>query len=322
MTDRKVVLVTGASSGIGRAIAMSLYQKGFWVFGTSRNPTVDKIDGFDMISLDVCNCQSVDRCVQTVLNQTGRLDVLVNNAGYFGPFGAVEEISLADAKNVFETNFFGMVRLINAILPAMRRQRRGHIINISSIAGVASPPIYAHYAATKHAVKGYSEALRYEVKHLNIKVACIEPGYYKTNLHNTKTPPQNLIKDYQIQRNNTSQAMDLYIAQGGDPNEVAQTVLKLVMSSSPPLQNLVGFDGHVIAWLKNYAPTWFFEQLGRWLFNLDNDAPLSAKTIAFLASYVRFCVAHRKTIFLGMGGCLITVLSSKFFLRRWSGRTK
>jgi len=160
MSNQKVVLITGASSGVGQATAGLLSQKGYQVFGTSRNHAgAAATPGVEMLSLDVRTDDSVTACVKAVIDATGRIDVLVNNAGY-ELAGAVEEISLAEARSQFETNFFGVVKMVHAVLPSMRQQKQGRIINVSSFAGLSSIPFMGIYSASKFALEGYTDALR------------------------------------------------------------------------------------------------------------------------------------------------------------------
>ncbi|MCA2282560.1 SDR family NAD(P)-dependent oxidoreductase, partial [Mycobacterium avium] len=157
MTHRSpVVLVTGASSGIGRAVAKAFAAKGFEVFGTTRNPrTAEPIPGVELVELDVTDAASVDAAVKSVIERTGRIDILVNNAGS-GILGAAEESSVAQAQRLIDTNFLGLVRLTNAVLPYLRAQGGGRVINIGSVLGFLPQPYGALYAGSKHAVEGYS----------------------------------------------------------------------------------------------------------------------------------------------------------------------
>jgi NAD(P)-dependent dehydrogenase (short-subunit alcohol dehydrogenase family) len=203
MSERKIVLVTGASSGIGQAIARLLAQKGFIVFGTSRNPSDgEKRSGIEVLPLEVRSEDSVQACVNAVLTKAGRLDILINNAGY-ELAGAIEDTSIAEAKSQFETNFFGVMRLVNAVLPLMRQQRSGQIINIGSIVGVVPVPFLGAYSASKFAVEGYTEILRHEVRPLNIRVSLVEPGFIKTNLASNRQYAANRIRDYDPWRQRT-----------------------------------------------------------------------------------------------------------------------
>ena len=180
MSHQRVVLITGASSGVGQATARLLAQQGRKVFGTSRAPTsAEPVGNLTMVALDVRSDASVAACVNAVSSQAGGADVLVNNAGYeLG--GALEEHSIDEAKAQFETNFFGIVRMTKAVLPLMRRQKEGQIVNISSLSGLAPIPFMGMYSASKWAVDGYTEALRMELKPLNIRVSQIEPGFLKS----------------------------------------------------------------------------------------------------------------------------------------------
>jgi len=179
---KKVALVTGASSGIGESAAVLLKNDGFVVYGAARR--VEKMEalklkGIEIISLDVTNEESMVNCVNTILEKEGRLDVLVNNAGY-GSYGAVEDVSLEEARRQFEVNIFGLARLTQLVLPKMREHGFGRIINISSMGGKVFTPFGAWYHATKHALEGWSDCLRLEVKQFGIDVSVIEPGGIKT----------------------------------------------------------------------------------------------------------------------------------------------
>jgi NAD(P)-dependent dehydrogenase (short-subunit alcohol dehydrogenase family) len=178
--DTRVVLITGASSGIGQACARHLARQGYRVFGTSRRPEGVTGEPFEMIPMDVTDDDSVRRGVEEVLRRAGRLDVLVNNAG-FGIAGAVEDTSVEEAREQMETNFFGVLRLCRAVLPIMRAQGSGTIVIIGSLAGRIALPFQGLYSASKFALEGLSEALRMEVRPLGIQVVLIEPGDTRTN---------------------------------------------------------------------------------------------------------------------------------------------
>lgn len=196
MAENRVVLITGASSGFGLETARILLGRGFKVYGTSRNPAASHQEpGVGMVELDVNSDNSVQSGVTELLDETGRLDVLVNNAGY-ALTGGAEETSIEEAKAQLETDFFGPVRTTKAILPAMRKQGSGQIINISSLAAVLPVPFEGYYSAAKAALLAWSEALRHEVKSLGIKVSVIEPGFFKTNLGNSRRVTKNTIADY------------------------------------------------------------------------------------------------------------------------------
>ena len=184
MSEKQVVLITGISSGIGQATARLLAERDFSIFGTARNLSgVEAIPGVEVLPLDVRSDESVNTCVDTALKRAGRLDILVNNAGY-GLSGAVEEVAVEEAKAQFETNFFGVVRMVKRVLPIMRRQGSGQIINISSGLGLVALPFIGFYSSSKFALEGYTEALRHEVKPFKIKVSLVEPGFVHTQFRN------------------------------------------------------------------------------------------------------------------------------------------
>src|SRR3954471_23548480 len=172
---KPVALVTGASSGIGKAAALALVQAGFEVIGTSRNTAqVTPQRGVTFLDLDVSSGESVSTLVRGVIERFGRIDVLVNKAGT-GAAGAAEESSVAQDQRVFDINFFGLIRMTKAVLPHMRAQGRGRIINISSVLGLVPAPYMASYAATKHAIEGYSESVDHEVREHGVRVLLVEP---------------------------------------------------------------------------------------------------------------------------------------------------
>ncbi|MCY1065034.1 SDR family NAD(P)-dependent oxidoreductase [Nannocystis sp. RBIL2] len=181
MREGTVVLITGASSGFGEAAARLLAARGpYRVFGTSRRAAGDDtLGGAEMLPLDVRSDASVAACVDAVMQRAGRIDVLVNNAGYTLA-GAVEETAIDEAKAQFDTNFFGMARMVRAVLPVMRAQGGGRIVNVSSLAGLVGVPFHAHDSASKFAIEGLSEGLRQEVRRFGIHVSLIEPGDFKT----------------------------------------------------------------------------------------------------------------------------------------------
>src|SRR5689334_15974645 len=177
----KIALVTGASSGIGKATAERLARAGYKVYGTSRRGAQTRETGFEMLPLDVTRDDSVAMAVNELIRREGRIDLLVNNAGFGVAPGGAEESSIEQARSIFETNFFGIIRMTRAVLPHMREQRSGRIINIGSVLGFLPMPYGALYAATKHAIEGYSESLDHELRTIGIRVAVIEPAYIKTS---------------------------------------------------------------------------------------------------------------------------------------------
>ena len=269
MSSSKVILVTGASSGNGQATAQLLSQQGHSVFGTSRNPaTAEKMPHVAMVALDVCSNDSVEACVRTILDEAGRLDVVVNNAGYeLG--GALEELSLDEAQAQFATNFFGVVRVVKAVLPAMRQQQRGHIVNISSLAGLAPAPFLGMYSASKFALEGYSEALRHELEPFAIHVSLVEPGFLKTPLMNKRELAGQPIREYAPWRQRALGAIREYEDKGPGPELVARTVLKIIESRTPRLRYAIGQQARLISRLRRFLPEAAFERGTRRTFHLD-----------------------------------------------------
>ena len=192
-----------------------------------------------MIALDVDSDNSVQNGVKELLDETARLDVLLNNAGYVLTGGA-EETSIAEAKAQLETDFFGPVRMAKAVLPTMRKQGSGQIISISSLAALLPVPFEGYYAAAKAALLAWSEALRHEVKSLGIKVSVIEPGFFKTNLGNTRKIAKSTIRDYDELRQRATAALDNDFENGADPKIVADTVLRIITSKNPRLEYAIG----------------------------------------------------------------------------------
>jgi NAD(P)-dependent dehydrogenase (short-subunit alcohol dehydrogenase family) len=269
MSEQKVVLVTGSSSGNGQAIARLLAQRGFTVFGTSRNPSsVQTVPGVEVLSLDVRLDESVTACVNTLLKKAGRMDILVNNAGYILG-GAIEEPTLEQAKAQFETNFFGVVRMVKAVLPIMRRQGKGQIINISSAVGLAPLPFVGFYSASKFATEGYTEALRHEVKPFQIRVSLVEPGFIKTNLFRNTQYGTDRISNYDPWRQRASEAQRQYVEKALEPTQVAECVLHVIESKSPKLRYTVGKDASRVFRLRRLLPESLFEQGVRRFLHLD-----------------------------------------------------
>ena len=243
------VLVTGASSGIGQATARLLSGRGFTVFGTARKPAASKDGDIRMVPLDVRSDDSVRACVAKV----GRVDVLVNNAGY-SLTGAAEETSVDEAKAQFETNFFGLMRMVNAVLPAMRAARTGKIINISSLAGNTAIPFSGFYSASKFAVEGYSEALWYELRPFGISVSLVEPGFVNTPIGESSPGAAHPLPAYDATRKQMLTAFGKALAGGIAADEVARTVLAIVERSSPALRNPVGSQATWLPRIRSVVP--------------------------------------------------------------------
>jgi NAD(P)-dependent dehydrogenase (short-subunit alcohol dehydrogenase family) len=270
MADSKVTLVTGASSGIGRAIASLLAGRGHRVFGTSRNPAQRSgPEGVEMLELDVRSDESVARCVAEVMKRAGRLDVLVNNAG-FGYTGAVEETTIEDAKGQFETNFFGTVRMVKAALPVMRGQGGGWIINITSLADRIAAPLAAFYSASKAAARNYSQSLRYEVRNFGIRVSVVEPGFIRTDFFEAKKTGAEM-KEYASMRRRLLEKNRKAIERGADPMVVARRVLKIIDSNSPPFMHIVPFSARLLACMVTILRLRLVEFLVRKALGLDKQ---------------------------------------------------
>lgn len=270
----RTALVTGTSSGFGKAIASLLSKNGFNVFGTSRNASGDMADGVRTLRLDVTSDQSAHECVQEVLALAGRVDALVNNAGTLTT-GAIEEFSIEEAKSQFETNFFGVARMTKEVLPIMRRQKEGQIINISSVGGLLPSPFEGFYIASKHAIEGYTESLRLEVKALGIKVSLVEPGFFKTGLFGAEMPTKSHIETYDAERNNASLVREVEHRQKAlNPTIVAEVVLRILNSRSPRIRYAVGREKGAIR-MKALVPEGMYENFTRRHWKLDQPAPAS-----------------------------------------------
>lgn len=269
MKEEKVALVTGASSGIGRAVALLLSRNGFRVFGTTRrsSPPGNLRGDVEWVQLDVRDDTSVESCVRTVLEQGGRIDALVNNAGYT-LVGAQEETSIEEAKQLFETNFFGVLRMTRAVLPAMRKQASGRIVNIGSMVGFLPAPYQGIYAATKHALEGYSESLDHEVRRLGIRASVVEPGFTRTEIDKNAAVVRDQLSPYQAERLHVLEAIKANNEQGRRPEEVAQVVLTALTRRSPRARYLVGTEAKLVAGLRSLAPARLFDRALRKQFKL------------------------------------------------------
>ena len=236
----KVALVTGASSGIGEATAERLAKAGYKVYGTSRRGAQAGQRSFEMLPLDVTSDESVEAAVSEVMRRDGRIDLLVNNAGFgVAPAGA-EESSIDQARSIFETNFFGLVRMTRAVVPHMRRQGSGRIINIGSVLGFLPMPYGALYAATKHAVEGYSESLDHELRTRGIRVSVIEPAYTKTPFDANFLEPDAKLDEYREVRAAVNKRVKEVMATADQPGVVADAVLKAASAARPKLRYTAG----------------------------------------------------------------------------------
>jgi NAD(P)-dependent dehydrogenase (short-subunit alcohol dehydrogenase family) len=263
--DQKVALITGCSSGFGLLTAVDMARSGFRVVATMRNlgkrEALDKAAkdagvALDVRALDITKFETLDAFVADVVRDFGRIDVLVNNAG-FSVSGFAEDLTLAEIKLNFETNFFGHVAMTKAVLPVMRKQKSGHIIMVSSMAGLIAQPVVSTYCATKHALEGWSEAVRIETHSLGIRIVLVEPGAFATNIweenvimgeHCTSPESPNLERSLRFRdfvRNNVAKA---------DAREVSQLIVRVAQDPNPKLRYLIGRDAHAAYWMKRITP--------------------------------------------------------------------
>jgi len=257
--DPGVALVTGASSGIGHATAEALHKAGYRVFGTSRRPASESADGMAMLTCDVTNDASVAKLVDDVLGKAGRIDLLVNNAGV-GLLGGAEESSMAQAQALFDVNVFGVLRITNAVLPVMRRQGNGRIINLSSVLGLIPAPYAALYAATKHAIEGYSESLDHELRTFGIRVVLVEPAYTRTSFEENLVRPDRLLDMYGAARAGVDAVMKKAIEAGDAPDVVAKTILEAATAATPKRCYAAGKMARQVSLLRRFVPAFAFDR--------------------------------------------------------------
>jgi NAD(P)-dependent dehydrogenase (short-subunit alcohol dehydrogenase family) len=252
--EGSVALVTGASSGIGEATAKRLATAGYKVYGTSRRGAQSGQRSFAMLPLDVTRDESVEAAVKELIRQEGRIDLLVNNAGFgVAPAGA-EESSIDQAKAIFETNFFGLIRMTRAVVPHMRRQGNGRIINIGSVLGFLPMPYGALYAATKHAVEGYSESLDHELRTRGVRVSVIEPAYTKTQFDANFLAPDSKLDEYREVRALLRKVLKEVMATADEPTVVADVVLEAAIADRPKLRYVAGRLANRLWLLRRFAP--------------------------------------------------------------------
>lgn len=258
----KVVLITGGSSGIGKSIGEFLVDKKFIVYGTSRNPEKYKGSKFPILALDVKANTTIISTVNAIIEKEGRLDVVINNAGA-GITGPIEEIPEEEIKNNFETNFFGPLNVIKAVLPQMRNQNSGLIINITSIAGYMGLPYRGVYSASKGALELITEAFRMELKDFNIEMTNIAPGDFATNIAAGRYHAP-LLKDspYKKPYGNTLDLMNTHVDHGSDPNLMAKAVYDVINTTKPKVHYKVGeFMQKFSIVLKRILPSKVYEKL-------------------------------------------------------------
>jgi short-subunit dehydrogenase len=260
-----VVLVTGASSGIGKAVAEHLAGMGYKVYGTSRSADNGKVvyqgngsnqgvKGFvKLVRLDVCDDSSAEQAVQYILDAESRIDILVNNAG-FGLSGAIEETTSAEVYSQFNTNFFGMHRMCRQVLPVMRKQGKGLIINIGSVAGLFGIPYQSMYSASKYAVEAYTEALRMEVREFGIRAVVVEPGDTKTGFTEHRFFSKESKESAYKKSKGSIEKMMKDEQNGAGPEQIAKIVGKLTAGKNPPIRVTAGWMYKVFVFLKRILP--------------------------------------------------------------------
>src|SRR5205823_11058423 len=250
----KIALVTGASSGIGKATAERLAMAGYKVYGTSRRGAGAGQRSYEMLPLDVISDESVEAAVAEVMRIDGRIDLLVNNAGFSTAPAAAEESSIEQAWSIFDTNFFGIVRMTRAVVPHMRHRESGRIINIGSVLGLLPMPYGALSAATKHAIEGYSESLDHELRTWGIRVSVIEPAYTKTHFEANFLEPDAKLDEYREVRAAVNKRVKEVMAAADQPSVVADVVLQAASAARPKLRYTAGGLASRLRLLRRFAP--------------------------------------------------------------------
>lgn len=269
MTTKRVALVTGASSGIGKASATKLLAAGFTVYGTSRRGALAGTHPFPLLTLDVTDDASVEAAIDELLRLEGRIDLLVNNAGFGVAPAAAEESSLDQARLIFDTNFLGIVRLTRAVVPHMRRRGSGRIINIGSILGIVPLPYVALYAASKHAVEGYTGALDHELRTQGIRVSVIEPAYIKTEFEANNIEPDARLEEYDLIRAKLTKVVSKAMAEAESPEVVADVVVKAAEDLRPKVRYTAGTLAAKLNFLLKFAPSKILDKVVRNSLQLD-----------------------------------------------------
>ena len=257
--NRSVAMVTGASGGIGEATARALHVAGYRVFGTYRRPPATRLPGIEYLACDVASDESVEAAVREVVSASGRIDLLVNNAGV-GLIAGAEESSLEQAKALFDVNLFGVIRLTQAVLPTMRRQRAGRIVNISSVMGLIPAPFMALYAASKHALEGYSESLDHEVRGSGIRVVLVEPAYTRTSFEGNVYQADRQLDVYESARTNAEGVMRDAMKVADSPELVASAVVKASTEASPHGRYAAGRTARQVSLLRRFVPASAFDR--------------------------------------------------------------
>lgn len=253
MSNSKVVVVTGVSSGIGRAVAIRFAEQGCRVFGTVRDTAkAQAIPHVTLVAMDVRDGASVERGVQSIIAQAQRIDVLVNSAGVT-LLGAAEETSVEEAQALFDTNLFGLLRVIQAVLPHMRRQQAGRIVNVSSVLGFLPAPYMALYAASKHAVEGLAETLDHEVRQFGVRVSLVEPSFTKTHLDLNAPRAAAKLAAYSHELGMASKAIENKVKNGPSPDGVAHSIVNAALGPWKMRHTPKG-EASLLAKLRRFMP--------------------------------------------------------------------
>ena len=262
-TTPQVALVTGASSGIGKATAIALVAAGFQVIGTSRNTArLTAPAGVTYLDLDVTSDDSVASAVEQVIDRFGRIDVLVNNAGV-GSTGAGEEFSIRQTQDIFDINVYGVMRMTKAVLPHLRAARRGRIINVSSLSGFVPSPFMALYVSTKHAIEGYSGSLDHEVRDYGVRILLVEPGPINTPFGAHSVQADTPLPLYEAGRRNYEEVLAKNTSNGDDPAVVAKTIVAAATDANPKLRRTAGSTAATVSTLHRVVPARVFDRIIR-----------------------------------------------------------
>jgi NAD(P)-dependent dehydrogenase (short-subunit alcohol dehydrogenase family) len=274
--DSKIAIVTGESSGIGEVTAEQLAKAGYKVYGTSRRGAQGQSGKrpFEMLALDVTSDESVAAAVNHVLRIEGHIDLLVNNAGFGVAPAAAEESSIEQAQAIFDTNFFGIVRMIRAVVPHMRQRGSGRIINISSVLGFLPMPYMALYVATKHAVEGYSESLDHELRTQGIRVSLVEPAYIKSAFDAHLLQPDVALDEYRDLRAGLALQVKQALEGADGPGVVAETVVQVALAATPKVRYTSGALAARLRFLRRFAPAALVEAGVRKDLRLDSQPAL------------------------------------------------
>jgi RND family efflux transporter MFP subunit len=307
----KTTLVTGVTSGIGREIAQLLAERGARVFGTVRNPqSASPIPDVEIVRMDVTDDASVNEVTQSIVRKAGPIQYLVNSAGY-SFMGALEETSVAEARQQFETNLFGMLRVTNAILPGMRQHGEGRVVNISSVLGFLPAPYLGIYAASKHAVEGYTETLDHEIRRFGLRALLVEPAYTRTKLSGNTKSSKISLPVYAEERKRLTDAIQQNIEHGDDPRMVAEAVWSALTAKSPRLRYPVG-KGVALSRMRRFVPAGMFDKSFRKQFQLDGHVKPEVTERSMGEDKASFVKSHRRslmTIGLLAGGLTVALMA-------------